>query len=294
MDIPFDARLAGRFRGKPRTWRTAPAGDILLLADERTFRAAPPIVEVSAMPDTRKHRGSRPDDDRLFEPSRHPALLMAAQEYAWLLTRGYAQTSALALVGNRHKLTERQRMAVRRSSCSDQALRQRLLTRGELAQRSDLHLGIDGYNLLITVETALSRGLILIGRDGCYRDLASVHGTYRKVEETRPAVELIARHLEEAGVAAVDWYLDRPVSNSARLKVLMAEVVAPSGGASAGPVAWNIELLDSPDRRLVEYGGLVVSSDSWILDRCAAWVNLAADIVDKHLPNAWTIDLGRG
>jgi len=45
-----------------------------------------------------------------------------------------------------------------------------------------------------------------------------MHGTFRAVEETQPAIELIGLHLREAGVAACRWYLDSPVSNSGRLK----------------------------------------------------------------------------
>lgn len=237
------------------------------------------------MPDRRKHRGPHPEDGRLFAEAHLDALRTAVGEYSWLLTRGYAEDSALSLVGNRHGLTERQRMAVRRSACSDVSLRGRLGRRQALSDCLDRRLGIDGYNLLITIESALSGGMILIGRDGCHRDLASVHGTYRKVEETLPAVRLIAAHLEAAGVGAVDWYLDQPVSNSGRLRQLMVESLASS------TVRWNVELAADPDRVLAESPGPVATSDSWILDRCGAWVNLAAEIVETGLPDAWRIDL---
>ena len=52
-------------------------------------------------------------------------------------------------------------------------------------------LWIDGYNVLTTIEAALAGAVIIAGRDGCYRDMASMHGSYRKVEETSPAIELI-------------------------------------------------------------------------------------------------------
>ena len=52
------------------------------------------------------------------------------------------------------------------------------------ALRGSVELLIDGYNVLTTVESALAHGLLLIGRDGCMRDLASMHGSWRKVDET--------------------------------------------------------------------------------------------------------------
>jgi hypothetical protein len=217
----------------------------------------------------------------LFAEAHHASLRSAASDYAWLLTRGYAEDSALKLVGDRYALTARQRTAVMRCSCSDQALGRRRETEQTMSGLRGRHLAIDGYNLLITLESALSGGLMLVGRDGCFRDLASMHGTYRKVAETARAVELIAEQVRPA--AHVDFYLDRPVSNSGRLKTLIAEWL------EALEVHWNIELLPNPDRQLVEHPGLVVSSDSWILDRCAGWINLAAQIVTTSVPGAWIV-----
>ena len=43
------------------------------------------------------------------------------------------------------------------------------------------------------------------------------------MEETIPAVELIVAFLGEPGFAHIDWYLDKPVSNSGRLKAIIAD-----------------------------------------------------------------------
>ncbi|UCF33556.1 MAG: DUF434 domain-containing protein [Phycisphaerales bacterium] len=263
------------------------------------------------MPDRRKHRGAHPEDRRLFAEAHHQTLRTAVQEYSWLLTRGYAQDSALKLVGDRHGLTARQRLAVMRSSCSDESLARRqrseVLLEGISSSASEDHaeastsaseplgsdsaettgftLALDGYNVLITVESALSGGLILIGRDGCYRDLASVHGTYRKVEETRPAIGIIVDSLLDADIQHLTWYLDRPVSNSGRLRALILDVLQERSAE------WEVELVDSPDRALAAFDGLVASSDSWVLDQCGAWVNLAARVINANAPDAWKVDL---
>ena len=243
------------------------------------------------MPDKRKHRGKHPEDDRLFDAAQHQALRSAVGDYSWLLTRGYAPDSALKLVGDHYTLTARQRLAVMRSSCPDQALEQRRRSMTMLGECRGRSLGIDGYNLLITVESALSGALILVGRDGCHRDLASVHGTYRKVEETKPALDLIIEHLAEAGIARIDWYLDQPVSNSGRLKAFMAEILEARAGSPPADTEWNIELVPNPDAVLSKYAGPVASSDSVILDQCALWVNLPRDIIEARVPHAHIVDL---
>ena len=70
----------------------------------------------------------------------------------------------------------------------------------EINQIAGQTIAIDGYNLLITIEAAMSGGLIFRGRDGCCKDLASIHGTYRKVSETLPAIKLIGEFLQQIGI----------------------------------------------------------------------------------------------
>ncbi len=45
------------------------------------------------------------------------------------------------------------------------------------------------------------------------------------------------------------------------------------------------------DTVLCNYRGIVVTSDSVVLDRCGAWTNLAAAIVDTDVRSAWKVDL---
>lgn len=237
------------------------------------------------MPDKRTHRGPHPQDEKLFAPDALFALRTAVADFSLLLTKGYAERSALKLVGDRFSLTERQRLAVMRSACSDEQLECRTRRLVGIEALAGGKLVIDGYNLLITIEAAMSGGIVLKGRDGCLRDLASIHGTYRKVTETIPAVRLIAKFLDQAGVAYAKWLLDSPVSNSGRLKTLIAEL--------AGENRWNweIELVPSPDAVLTRTDMTVVTSDSAVLDRCKSWVNLAGSIIEQGICHARIIDM---
>ncbi len=237
------------------------------------------------MPDKRTHRGPHPADEKLFAAGAISNLQTAVADFSLLLTRGYAEKGALKLVGDRFSLTERQRLAIMRSACSDQQLAsrsQRCIALENLAGQS---IAIDGYNVLITVEAAMSGGVIFKGRDGCFRDLASIHGTYRKVTETIPAVELIGDFIGEVGAGKALWLLDSPVSNSGRLKTLIGEL------AHKNNWDWEVELLLSPDAELKKTDLIVASSDSVVLDGCRSWVNLATEIIKKKLRSAKVIDL---
>lgn len=237
------------------------------------------------MPDQRKHRGPHPDDLQLFAESQLTKLQSAVHDLSWLLTKGYATPSALKLVGDRYALDSRQRTAVNRCACTDA---ERELREKKTLQPDQLEnhvLWIDGYNVLTSVEAALSGGVILHARDDCYRDMASMHGSYRKVEETLPAIRLIGEILEACQLAECYWLLDQPVSNSGRLKTMLYELAADQEWN------WQIELVADPDANLIACPDPVASSDSQILNGCQSWFNLARYVIDQRVPDAWRIEL---
>ena len=237
------------------------------------------------MPDYRQHRGPHPEDAELFSPSQVSTLREGVHDLSWLLTRSYAAPSAIEIVGNRYSLEARQRLAVARCAAADQAVTWRKSHQMSSAQLAGEQLWIDGYNVLTSIEAALSGGVILGARDGTFRDMASMHGNYRKVEETLLAVHILGEQLAAWGVTSCHWLLDQPVSNSGRLKTLLREVAEQRGWN------WNIELVPNPDAVLAASSSIIATSDSQILDRAERWLNLVREIVESNISHSCVIDL---
>lgn len=233
------------------------------------------------------HRGAASEDHRLFAPTQLPNLRAAAGDLCWLLDRDYAPRSALELVGNRYSLAARQRMALSRYACSEADAQRRRENRLEPTALPGRELWIDGYNVLTLIESALSGGIVLLCRDSCCRDIAGIHRRYRKVDETIPALQLVGDTVAAWKVSACRWILDKPVSNSGRLKALILD--------TAKTKNWNmeVELAFSPDHILSRSQNVVASSDGIILDRCTAWVNLAREIIIQRVPAAQLVDLSQ-
>jgi hypothetical protein len=234
------------------------------------------------------HRGPAPKDDRLFAARQLPALRAAAADLCWLLDRGYAARSAIELVGNRHNLASRQRMALSRFACSIEDLQHRAQLRIEFPTLRGKELWLDGYNILTVLESALAGGIIISSRDGCYRDIAGIHKRYRKVSETVPALDLVAETISALGVSVCRWWLDQPVSNSGRLKTLILDTAREKG--------WNMEaeVTFSPDHVLSHTLHTIATSDGIVLDRCRHWVNLTRLIVTERIPKARVLDFSTG
>ena len=212
------------------------------------------------MPDRRRHRGPAPEDAELFADKQLERLASAVRDLSWLDGRGYARPSAVELVGNRYQLHARQRVAVGRSACSDEALRARQERRIEARELAGERLEIDGYNQLTTIEAALAGGVLLEGRDGFVRDMASLHGTFRAVEETEPALELLLRQVEALRPSSVLVLFDAPIANSGRLAARLRNRV------EASEIEWEVELDQAVDPRLRRSEAVVATADAGILD----------------------------
>jgi len=224
-----------------------------------------------------RNRGKQSSDDKYFESKWLPIFSEAIDDLCFLLTRGYANNSALQIVGNRYKLNKRQRNAVLRVSCSDQEIIKRNQSECAAKNLENKAVEIDGFNILILLESALSGAFIFKGRDGLYRDISSVHGSYKRVIKTEEAILLVGNCLKANKVKSVKWYLDQPVSNSGRLKTRLLEI------SRAQDFNWEVELVFDPDKVLAKSKHIVVSSDGWILDHAEQWFNLGALLIEGEM-----------
>jgi hypothetical protein len=215
-------------------------------------------------------------DQVLFgTPEAQQNLLQALEDMYYLLGRNYPPKAALALVGNRYQLVQRQQQALQGMSADGEEISNRKAKQHSPAALKDKTIYLDGFNVLIILETALSGGFVFEGLDGCYRDIASVHGTYKKAQHTEQALIIIGNALQQLQLQKVIWVFDAPVSNSGKLKSFCYELAEKHG------FPWEIILDNHPDKYLIDSKGLVCSSDGWVLNECTAWFNLGAFIISN-------------
>lgn len=229
-------------------------------------------------------RGAHPQDPVAFGANALPALRAATAELSWLLSHGYAERSATALVGDRHALDKRQRDAVRRCAAASDAIAARAARACAPASLADRALSIDTFNCLITMEAAIAGAPILRGCDGVPRDIASVHGNWREVETTARALTCLTEALTSLRPRAVVWFVDRPVSRSATL----AHDLEQRGRARGLP--WSTAVVFDPDGALAHGDGVVASADAGVLDRCGPWFDLVSYTLAHAGVTAWIVE----
>jgi len=228
-------------------------------------------------------RGYIPTDAKEFSDENLELLKRAQSDIFMLIERGYPIKSVSTFVGNHYLLSERQRLAIVRSTSSSVYIEKR----NSKLIKSDFEgkkIHIDGLNLIITLEVALSNSTVLKCMDGTIRDLAGLRGTYKLIDKTDIAIHLIGERLEKMKIGEVNFYLDSPVSNTGKLKARILELL------DKYSYDVKVELVNNADV-ILETKSCVITSDAIILNKCKSWINLAYDIVYEKIPKLKYIDL---
>ncbi len=229
-------------------------------------------------------RGFDLNDKRWFSEKEIIRLKKAHEEIKWLLDRDYKLESIINFVGARYQFSTRQRDALKRSTCNteNETLRKsKELSIGEIANNT---LNIDGFNLIINLEVALSGGTLIIGDDGLIRDLAGLRGSYKLIDKTDISLEYIFKYLKLKNINNINFYLDSPVSNSGNLKIKILEY------AEKYKLNTSVELVNNADVILEKLNN-VVTSDATILDKCSSYFNLSKKIINEYIKDSIIISL---
>jgi hypothetical protein len=193
----------------------------------------------------------------------------AYADYKYLREKSYPEKAALKLVCDRHRLSRVERNAIFRGAVTAAiagARKQKIVPPEKAAGGS---LGIDWYNVLITVESYLKGMPLFISDDGVLRDCAATHGGYRRSALTERAMREILAALAALSPARIDAYLDAPIAHSGlmaeELRLRLREI----------PCRSEATLARSADFLLKGHAGIICSSDSVVMDSAANIIDLA-------------------
>jgi len=187
-------------------------------------------------------------------------LRQAAEEYFWILSKGYPQNPALKLVGDKFMLSRDLRQILYRGiapSAQAESRRKKIAA----VREGDMVL-IDTYNVLFTVNNYLLGKPLFISNDGLLRDAGEMRGRIVNKPQFSRSITLMLEVLQLWPDANYIHYIDEPVSHSGRLSIELCKDMAEMGiEGDAFPVK-------SPDQRLLdERSDAICTSDGAIIDR---------------------------
>lgn len=201
-------------------------------------------------------------------------LRAAGEELRWLLNRGYPKESALEFVCNHHKLPLKDRNILVRTVYPESLvneLRKRFARPTEVAGKE---LGIDGYNVIITVESMLSGKPIFLCDDGWIRDVSATFGKHTITPTTRRAIKELMEVLARIQPSWFDFLLDKNVSWSGKLAELIRKEI------DAAKLDGSARTVRSVDAELKNYS-VVATSDHAIVLKHRKVLDLPALLVEK-------------
>ena len=138
-------------------------------------------------------------------------------------------------------------------------------------------LAIDGHNVLITIEAALSNRPLILADDGFIRDISGLSGSFKKSETTDKAIQLTLTVLKKWKPLKTLFLFDAPISMSGKLaeetrdRLKQANL---SGDAKAVKV---------PEKILIGFPGVIATSDTAIINTSKKVLDLAGYIVLKKV-----------
>ncbi len=233
-------------------------------------------------------RGYLPEYEKYFNKENIELIKDAMVEVNFLENRGYKVKAATTFVQQHYAFTEEQRLILARCASSDKAIKERKAKAVKKLELKGKTVYIDGFNAIIPMESLVSDSPVFKCMDGAVRDLANLRGSYKIIDKTEPAINLLLKQLDKRKVKKAVIYLDKPISNSGRLKMLILEV------AKNYKVEVEVELLNAVDKELY-YKENVISGDCVVIDYSTSWVPLYGWIIEDYMKdhNVWLVDFSK-
>ncbi len=207
----------------------------------------------------------------------------AVDDLIFLLDRRYPKKRAIEIVGNRYRLDGDERKILYRGVFDTRSAERRKAKRCALSQVE--RILIDGYNVLITLESYLKGKMVFRSLDGYLRDIAGQYGDYTFDDFTKRSVDLIVQFMKAEFLKSTrtfnggELFLDYPVSKSGELAAYLRRVF------EKAHLTIEISVVRSPDFLIIEGGAskgtAAASSDTVIIDKVSQVFDVPAFIIGE-------------
>jgi len=187
--------------------------------------------------------------------------LNALSDFRFLKNKKYPDRAALKLIGDRYRLSAADRNCLFRGVVSKKTSSRRISTLLKPEQLCSQPLGIDWFNVLITLESYLKGHPVFIADDGVLRDSSGVHGSYRPGSVTPRATTEILKTTICLLPESISIYIDSPISFSGETALSLRKELE-----RLTTIPSTVVVIPSADFPLKSFRGVVATSDSIIMD----------------------------
>ena len=203
-------------------------------------------------------------------------LRKAAEDARHLVNRGYPKTSAIRFVSDHYRLPEEHRFVLSRVVVGAKTAQLRKKKSVLPEALHDQEVLVDGYNVLITVESLIGGRPVYRCDDGFLRDTQGIFRSYRTSDLTVSALQEILIFLARLNPASIVILLDQQISMSGRLAALMREMMAKIG------LPGTARTVRDADHQLKSSRAIVATADGNVIDAATHVIDLPWEIARRR------------
>jgi hypothetical protein len=208
-------------------------------------------------------------------------LLKPARDIRSLLRWGYPKFATIRFVADHTQLSLKERYILTRVIMPPDRVVSRISKRVACTGIKDKNLLLDGYNVLLSVDSLLKKEPMWFCDDGYIRDTRYYFSKAKQAEGIDESLDLVLKFLSENHPKSVTFLLDAQISRSGELAGFIRRKMKESGipGEARTSKAADFELKaegGNPEKSL-----LVATSDGIVIDSVLQVLDLPACLMEK-------------
>jgi hypothetical protein len=208
-------------------------------------------------------------------------LLKPARDIRSILRLGYPKFSTIRFVADHFQLSLEERRILTRVIMPPDRIVTRINKKVACTDIKDRNLLLDGYNVLLTVDSLLKKELMWFCDDGYIRDTRYYFSKAKQAEDIEEALETVLKFLSEIGPKSVSFLLDAQISRSGELAGFIRHKLKEyriSGEAKTSKIV-DFEL--KAEGRNSEKDIVLATSDGIVIDSVPEVLDIPACLMEK-------------
>lgn len=197
----------------------------------------------------------------------------------YLLDRKYPKKSAITYVSNRYGLTKDERNILTRIACEKDISNNRKRKIVSIEFIRDKNLFIDGYNVLITVESLILGYPVFLCDDGILKDVRSLFRRYKIGFITKEALSMIEMITSKYTPKEIVIIFDSQISRSGDLSKMARDIFDKDNCLVFTSKDTDKEIMENSRK------GIIATSDGIIIDNVDNVLDIPVHIADEFKYN---------
>lgn len=223
-----------------------------------------------------------PDSPAAFpEPDLKEKLLKPARDIRSILRWSYPKFATIRFVAEHYQLSAEERYILTRVIMPPDKVVSRIRRKTVCYGIRDRDLLIDGYNVLLTVDSILKNGTIWLCDDGYIRDTRYYFSKKKQAEDIEEALDSILEFLHEASPKSVTFLLDSQISRSGELASFIRGKLEECGIQGEARTSKTVDLDLKNEGGGSEKNLVIATSDGIVIDSVLQVLDIPACLMEK-------------